>query len=925
MSENESNVTHEEKLGSILQSNHYIRHRVQESVNEFLNLRQNLLRQLQTKEAKDINNELAPLIDAMHVETLNQQVTSAKVQLALCGENSSGKTSFIHLLLGIEDILPADIGPITARIVKMTYAEAEEACALVYSSLEESFKGIPIDRVDLAPFFIITNDEEEPDWNGISDALEVHVRRPNNINVKSEEFAKWAKHFIEIRLPSSTLKLGIDVYDTAGFRYSDADILKDCLYDLVRLIRPTLVFLFDNPAGTEEANECFLALKAALKTIRPIKLLFSQYKSGYLIKCPVSIEIKTEQQFIHFLNEERVKRYKLLLKIPAMANAPIGGLPKSFEHCHCFDMCSVYSEEMRPYSSIMNSIAIQRLIQFVANSDLIMAQRVSNLILPAIEAFFDLTLVTSHRTKEQIKQLHDDAINWVDSYFEKHQLAFDQFLHDIFESIADRLSSNEELFANRAAQQKDLSNIRIFIQLSVQQEIMKGVVYDALLSLSTIVSKLILANQSLTITATSNEILVAALRVDIDDRREMIDEEDKGLANTGVLKCFMKDTFTIPALMITDLLFDEDSHVVTHSLLSSTKPLHSMVSQYNLSTFNPLQEAQNYLKEIREHIINSERMFRTTISRWCSRQKDKLKQQIAQQYKAAIAVLPVRHRVHDLLQQYVHQFIRIESQLQAAQDLAKFNGKKPSIRLTNKGDSSETVYSFDEIEWGSIKKNLFVKRLNHPILKSPFASYLEAHYHRKMTTLNIPNIIKLTYLYENRLANGSYELWMIFEPPVLGIKRNLQDFIDEHHQEKTSISLKTICGIMLPIIEALTGLHENGLLHQNIKRTNIILDKDDRSFLADLGDWDLSTDDKSNDAESRHYISENSHGTSNDIKDFGQVGLFLCTIIDEKELECSTFREYKRIMDTCITDTPKVLAIRHDLKYLFDTLKNSSK
>ena len=127
-----------------------------------------------------------------------------------------------------------------------------------------------------------------------------------------------------------------------------------------------------------------------------------------------------------------------------------------------------------------------------------------------------------------------------------------------------------------------------------------------------------------------------------------------------------------------------------------------------------------------------------------------------------------------------------------------------------------------------------------------------------MTTLNIPNTIKLTYLYENQLANGSYELWMIFEAPVLSIKRTLQDLLDEHQQEKTSISLKTICVILLPIIEALTGLHENELLHQNVKSTNIILDHDDRSVLADLGDWCLSINDKSNEAESRHYLSRSS-------------------------------------------------------------------
>jgi hypothetical protein len=918
MSKNETDVTHEEKLGSIIQSNHYIRYRVQDSVNKFLYFRQNLLRQLQTKELNNISNEFAPLIDAMHLETLNQQVTSDKVQLALCGENSSGKTSFIHLLLGIEDILPADIGPITARIVKMTYARAEEACAIVYPSLEASFNGIIDTRVDLAPFFSLKNEEDEPNWKGISDVLGEHVRRPKGIDVKSEEFAIWAKHFIEIRLPSSTLKLGIDVYDTAGFRRRDAQILKDCLYDLVRLIHPTIVFLYDNPSSTAETNECFLELKNTLKHLDSSNIFFLNTKAD-IDKMPGINKIKTEKQFIEFTNNERIKRYGLLLKTPGMANGMIGGLPKSFDKCHCFDICSVHSQEMIPYGPMMNKTCVQRLIQFVANSDLIMAQRVCNLVLPAIEAFFDLNLITSHRTKDQIKQLRIDALKWIESYFEKHHAAFDRFLRDIFKNIITRLSANETNLASRAAQQIEVTNIKIFIQLCIQQEIMKGVVYDALGLLPSIVSDLMIANQNLTINATSNEILVSALRVDVDDRPEILDEES---ANVSTLKCFMKQTFITPVLIVTDLLFNEESNATRNNLLSSTKSRYSEFSNLDFASANPLQEAQQYLKEIHQHIKTSEKMFRTTISTWCSRLKDKLKQQIGQQYDAAITVLPVRHRVHDILQQYIQQFVRIECQLQAAQDLAKFNDKKPFIRSSMKSnpDSSKTVYSFDEIQWGSINKNLFVKRLTHSIPAQPYASYLEAHYHRKMTNLNIPNIIKLTYLYENQLSDGSYELWMIFEIGTLNIKRNLKDFIDKHHQLETFISLKKMFEIILPIINALAGLHENELAHRNVKSTNILLGENNQSFLADLGDWSLPNNEKSIDIELRHYISGISDGISIDIQDFGQLCFFLCTIVDPGDASSPIFREYKQLIDTCVTAKSKATEIRHDLKYLYDRL-----
>jgi hypothetical protein len=920
----ETDVTHEEKLGSIIQSNHYIRHRVQESVNEFLNLRQNLLRQLQTKELNNISKDFAPLIDAMQVETLNRKVTSDRVQLALCGENSSGKTSFIHLLLGIRDILPADIGPITARIVKMTYAKPEEACAIIYPSLEASFNRIIDQQINLAPFFIRNDGKDEPDWEGISKTLDEHVRRPKGLDVKSEEFAIWAKHFIEIRLPSSTLKLGIDVYDTAGFRRRDAQILKDCLYDLVRLIHPTIVFLYDNPSSTDETNDCFVELKNTLRHLDSTNIFFLNTKAD-IDKMPGIKKVKTEKQFVDFIHNEQIKRYGLLLKAPGMANGMIGGLPKSFDKCHCFDMCSVYSQRVIPYGPTMNKTTVQRLIQFVANSDLIMAQRVCNLVLPAIEAFFDLNLITSHREKDQIKQLRIDALQWIDSYFDKHHAAFDRFLRDIFKNIITRLSANEASLADRAAKQIESTNIKIFIQLCIQQEIMKGVIYDALGLLPSFVSDLMNSNQNLTINASSNEILVAGLRVDIDDRSEILDEES---VNTSTLKCFMKQTFITPALMVTDLLFNEETNATKNNLLSSNKSRYSDHSNFDSSSsINPLQEAQQYLKELHHHIKTSEKMFSTTISTWCSRLKDKLKQQITQHYDAAVIVLPVRHRVHGILQQYIHQFVRIECQLQAAQDFAKFNGKKPLIRSSTKlnSDSPTTVYSFDEIEWGSINKNLFVKRLTHPIPSQPYTSYLEAHYHRKLTNLNIPNIIKLTYLYENRLRDGSYEIWMIFDMRTLNIKRNLKDFIDKHHQLEIFIPLKKHFEIILPIINALAGLHENELAHRNVQLTNILLDENDQSFLADLGNWDLSSNDKSNEIEMRHYISQTSDGRINDIKAFAQLTFFLSTITDPKDLSSPNYQEYKQIMDTCVTAVSKTIEIRHDLKYLYDRLCGFSK
>jgi serine/threonine protein kinase len=189
-----------------------------------------------------------------------------------------------------------------------------------------------------------------------------------------------------------------------------------------------------------------------------------------------------------------------------------------------------------------------------------------------------------------------------------------------------------------------------------------------------------------------------------------------------------------------------------------------------------------------------------------------------------------------------------------------------------------------------------------------------------MTNINIPNIIKLTYLYENRLVDGSYELWMIFETRPPGINRTLNHFIDEHTQQKTYISLKKICQIMVPIIDALVALHENELVHRNVKPTNILFDEEDQIFLADLGDWYLPDDNSSDDVESRHHISIDSNGTNQDLKGFGQLGFILYTIVDHGQVSSTIFEEFKQFLETCIKATLKADEIRNRLRYLYEKL-----
>jgi len=389
-------LDHTQQLGTIVRSNQTIRRHVQLTVNDFLNVRDKLLDELK-KHKLDQVDQLKPFAKTMDIQTLNKQVTSEKVQLALCGENSSGKTSFLHMLLKIGDILPSGVGPVTGRIIKLTYADAKNSCIRVFKSFDDSLeksKSRVLQKIELSSFFTsndLTHFDEQglmdaADWSGIMRVLEEHVQRPSGIDVRSDEFAEWARHFVEICLPSPTLRWNIDVYDTPGFLYNDADVLKEILRNLVSRVHPTLVFLYDNPATTDDTNNCYLALKNALKQSDTSNIFYLNTKAD-IGQMPNVTQKTTMEQFKKILNEQQAARYDQLKTAPCLGKDNLSGLPKSVDECNCFDICSVVShdDELGAY---MNDCAIRRLIQFVANSDLVIAKRVTSLVLPAVEAFF---------------------------------------------------------------------------------------------------------------------------------------------------------------------------------------------------------------------------------------------------------------------------------------------------------------------------------------------------------------------------------------------------------------------------------------------------------------------------------------------------------------------------------------------------------
>lgn len=261
----------------ILKSNEDFKENVLKMAEQFIELRKKFL-----QECPDFSIDPQQTVrtterfESFSEELIRQFTTNQGAAITVYGPNSSGKTAFIQHFLKIGDIFPSDVGPVTTRIVKLMYAPADQAYAHVYTSLDERLaKKEPVVSISLTEFFA---DPNEPDWETIGDRLKKYLARPEDL--KDEDFVAWSRHFIEIGLPSPVLQLGIDIYDTPGFLSNNRDeILNENLYELIKSIRPTLLFLYENPGVSETDKDCFLSLKKALGSLENIPVFFLNTKA----------------------------------------------------------------------------------------------------------------------------------------------------------------------------------------------------------------------------------------------------------------------------------------------------------------------------------------------------------------------------------------------------------------------------------------------------------------------------------------------------------------------------------------------------------------------------------------------------------------------------------------------------------------------
>jgi serine/threonine protein kinase len=827
-----------DNLRKILETNRHIKHRIQTLTNDFSNVQLDFMNELQEIPKTNLEDELDFFNNFSLI--LDNQFTFDEIQLAVCGPNNSGKTSFLHNFLKIGAILPATAGPVTARIVKLTYASAQNACLNVYSSINAGLsQKQPDTQIYLSKFF---EQENNPNWVGIRNEISIHLERPNNLS--EEEFTNWAKHFIEIQIPSPTLELGIDVYDTPGFLFHDKLVTKENLYELVKLVKPTLIFMYENSTFPDDAHECFLALQSTIGDLEYSSIFFLNTKQDITtIFDGAGINVSqrhlfTEKNFYEILPKERKKRLKLLLDVPIMRSY----LHQNDDLCENFDICSLPKPRsiLPQCATQMTESAILHIIQFTVKTDLERPFNIADKILNSIDSFFQFSLTTSHRDPNQWKKICNDAKSWGETFFKKFQEEkavpvdiayrnilryFDQCSANICKRAVKRERINDPLESK--TQQITKSNIKQFIEIAVQEEVIK-VAVNEIINKTKDALRLSITHE-IAINLDNNELLLAA------QRQVLIDISATELEQRTWLESILLNISMVPTTISRmvkgirtqwDIEYWNKTKLEDFQTKEEYDAYNEALDSYEV-LLNPDKRkdfAESYLEKMKINIQEQETLFKRNLKGWIENRKNIFFENIQSNYYLAIKHLSARKSAYEKTNLYAGRFARIQCQLLAIKNLQKFNGQLPII------DTSITLgqgafFIIHPAEWGE-QKNLVVKKLKQPLLDYPNLQYIEAYYHQKITKLSIPHIVPLLYLFSN--PNDENDLW-IFLPRYV---QSLDEYLEVNIR---TIKPDEIIRIVLDIANVLLKLHSHEIVHRDLKSKNILLDENNQCYLADFG------------------------------------------------------------------------------------------
>lgn len=778
---------------------------------------------------------------------LDEHAEMKQPALVIFGANSSGKTSFIQRFVGIGNILPSDFGPVTARIVQLTYAPAERACFRVYKTIE---KVVVECEGALSHFF---ENQQEVNWDGIAAALLSHVKRPSHIDQNSTEFQEWAKCFVEVSLPSNVLSLGIDVYDTPGFLSDNREqVLIENLHELVKRNKPTLLFLYDNAVVSDTDKSCFLAMRSALGSLERVSTFFLNTKADCIsIANDYSLDDDPENVpldlFVEKLQEKRQHCYELLLRRREMASEVLGDLPDSVNQCTFFDICTI-PKDFDPweiYTNLINTATFQRIVEFAVESYAAPTLLLAKDILATIDDYFDLVVSTTLRIPTQWEALRVEALDWGRTFFDEYEKILPSITDNLIENIFKLFEELKSQIARQAALtqrtddpidsllQDNAKSVRDYVRLAVQEQVIKVAANDVIINKRDEIRALIAGHFQRQHDLRKNELLVIS-------QRQVLGELPVGVLQQNYSLNIFVSFITRISIGWTRFRLSLPTRLSAYKKEFYNRFLQSKVMNDDKGVYELLDAMDAYstlsneasrrkfadfcLTELAAEITKQKEMFGLNLATWVKEQRKAFDKNVQSNYKYVTAYLANQQTIHNLILELSGSFAKIECQLLSAIELAKRKGIAPILggELGRGG-----FYNVHAAEWGS-EKNLAAKKLFDPSNDNLQMAALEAHYHRIATLLHLDHIVPLLYVYENEINANQRELWLIMSK----YPRSLRQYLKQHIHE---ITFPRVISFALIIATALADFHRLEIVHRDLKTSNIMLDENEQCYIIDFG------------------------------------------------------------------------------------------
>ncbi|CAF0811948.1 unnamed protein product [Adineta ricciae] len=820
-----------ETISNIIISNNAIKLSTKKTTETFLNLQKEFFESISThyKQLETIQQVTDILFDDEKMKSLVEFKTFTNTQLVVCGYNSAGKTSFLHDFLRCGAFLPTGTGAVTARIVKFSYAPADKAFIWQHDTVESAFTKQPSSILveDLSRYFAANIDNRKKNTKELKEAIRKHLARPE-FEISSPEFAKWATYLIEIRIPSPILKCGLEVYDTAGLLGYDAPVLVTNLQTLVKVVRPSLLFLYDNPSFADDTLNCFRTLKNALCHLEDTGVFFLNTKadaSTILRDAEIDEDDdELEQSDIDkLLAKERERRYELLINVEAVKDEmPSNSLQPTLAECDCFDIFSI-DKPNHLMTQTMQQTAIDRIIKFAAERDLQGTKYVSNIILDAIDAFFDFVLVTNRRSLAEWDKLRNDALTWGDAFFQHYRAKIDEMVNDIEKRTVQKFDERRDDIKKKAFASQDKWHTpgELFLKLggSLKRGFPKASDREYKSSIG-------LAVEEEVIKPVLKQV-VAKMKVEMPFREVLI-----STADTSNL-CTKSEIYARVAAEIIGVIY-----LPITGLVLGLKKLLDTGSNDPEQIKKQEGAIEHCLIDVKDRLPTLGEPIKANLHEWLEKNYGQFKRKIDVYYNVVQKTMQHREKAHQLGRIFSGRFARIECRLIANLDLAKNRGAEPKIDNESLGHGG--FFTVHAASWNT-ELRLAAKILSDP-LTYPDMAYLEAHFHRTVTRLQIGHMAPLRYLFEKEepqtdaVASVDNKQLIILVPRY---QTNLHAYLVAN---MSTISIDRTLQIVLDIARVIAHMHKYELVHRDVKARNILLDEHEQVFLADFGTCEHSAE-----------------------------------------------------------------------------------